>query len=386
MNQYRTWLRAGLTVCICLLLLTLAACSGSSPGEVTSPANGNGEEQPAGDQSPGESGTGQVIDEDDPRDQGDVVFSIYDIEVGDVIAGMEVVAIESASGDDAGHRDPHDAIIRFTGRKTISGRYTYFPPNDEFLANIVCMFIGDGVAAGLPQMAEDERTTSFCFANEDVAQAAFREPSAGTATVIIDDYTIVYYPSEVWNTATLVEAHAVAGRPLTKAITTYPEGMEQTDLYHLADIFWVPVTTYIPVDWEYRPAEDVKGDGMLLLPPVAEMGPVEIVLFPAAVSADEAENLARQRLEQEGFVDPAATETGEEWALLHLQAEDRQDSDPGAWRMAHLYLGRHGDRYFYVLNQLNRLEAVDGWETIIDVMFAQWLWTDTGEPLRGSLP
>lgn len=30
-------------------------------------------------------------------------------------------------------------------------------------------------------------------------------------------------------------------------------------------------------------------------------------------------------------------------------------SDPAAWRTAHLYLGNQGSRFFYVLNQLNRL-------------------------------
>lgn len=384
MHRFRAWVRLGIMAIACFAVLILAACTADVTNDTT-PEPGETIEQPeeppsAGNEDP-EYPDGQHED-DFNREERDAVFSLFDIEVGDMVAGLRVEAIESAEGDDDARRDPHNAVVRFSGRKQISGRFTYYPPQEEFVGGSICMLIGDGVAAGLPHMAEDTRFTWFCFTNLDDAVAVFKEPSAGTATVVIDAYTIVNYPSEVWNTATLVEALAVSGLPMTKAITTYSEGMEQTDLYRLADVFFVPVLTYIPFDWEYWPLEDENGVGMRFVPPHPDIGWIEIVIFDETLAASEAETLARQRLEEEGFSNTTATEPEESWSLVQLTAEDRSAADPAAWRVAHLHLGEHGGRNFYMLNLLNRLEAADGWETISEVVRSEWIWTDSWEPLR----
>lgn len=382
LNRSKTWLGLGFMLIACLALLALAACSGKKPADSTPPPSGNGAQQ-----SPGDGAQDAPGDQDAHGGDGvsDAIFSLFEIEVGDTVAGMRVEAIEAVEDDGSTGRDPHNVLIRFSGRKEITGRFTYHPPTDPFLANTVWMHIDDRDGAGLPHMLEDTRYTWFCFYNQDDAHAVFIEPGAGTATVVIDDYTIVYYPSEVWNTATLVEARSVISRPLVKSITTYPEGMEHTSEFQLVDVFWLPFLTYIPVDWQYQAIEDENGQGVLILPPFGDTGQVEIWIYHPEIEQDKVEELARTRLEEEGFLDPEPGFTDEDWPLVFLEAGDSTGPDAGSWRRANLYIGKHGDRYFHVLDQLNRLEAGDGWGPIVNVLFDEWLWTKTGELLREPL-
>lgn len=180
----------------------------------------------AGDcQSPTDSAR---IDEDAGEEPN--VFRFSDVQPGDKVAELTVTSVGPVD-ESSGARDPLDsdapipnASVRFSGQVVVTGYYTavsearqreladeagYYNPSHR-----VCMReIDKDSAARLPQMAGDSRSLSFCFRNIDEAAAALGEDTEGKATVVIDDYTINVFPSEVTNYARLVEVQEIHSLP-----------------------------------------------------------------------------------------------------------------------------------------------------------------------------
>lgn len=364
---------------VAILILTSCAAGNKSDGEPGDDQIDNG----ATVVTPGQpdiddGGTGDASDDQAAPEPANNVFQLATLQVGDTVAGMTV---KSITGYGDGSADPgpptiHDVRIEFEGRATVTGTYTYHLPEDEFLGNAVCIDVDETSQHLLPRMAGDERYLWFCFENEDEAQAAFGEPGFGTATVVIDNYTIIHYPSEVWNMATLIEASA-NGRPFVKSVTTQPEGMALTQQYRLVAFRPLPFTTYVPDNWQIEPFEE--GDiafGVRLLAP-GDYAWIEIVTYVPSISLDTVVAAARERLHGFPEISEAA---GPAWALETLQAADHS-GDPGNWRDAEVMVGEHAGSHFYVLNQLNLAEASDGWEPTVQAILDEWRWNDTGRPL-----
>lgn len=175
-----------------VLILALTACGASDGGDGDA-----AREDPAA-----------VAPETPPAGDRAHLFDVEQIQVGDVVAGMRVEAV-SAYGDPGQPPDMEfpSASVAFSGQVTLTGSFEYFPPDDEFFPEVVCFFPDETSAGRLPVMAGDGRNVWFCFDNVDEARRVFGgEPGTGTATVTIDAYTIHRYPSEVVNTAVLLEA------------------------------------------------------------------------------------------------------------------------------------------------------------------------------------
>lgn len=140
--------------------------------------------------SPGKPRTNTTTNRFDPRK----------VKRGDRILGFEVVSVEVSSM-------PNNRFYgktRFRGEVTLSGTYDAGQPGDEI--GLPCFYVDETSARKLPRFINDERTVWFCFNNPDKAKQVLG--GVGTqrkkATIVIKDYETVYYPSDVFDTATLV--------------------------------------------------------------------------------------------------------------------------------------------------------------------------------------
>lgn len=125
--------------------------------------------------------------------------------VGDLVGGMIVRSINIRYEDDQ-HRKY--GIVKFDGEVTVTGRYKVQPhvegpaPSDT-----VCFDHFDRAThAVLPKVRGILHLGYFCLSIESIplAKKHFPWPSEGTATIVIDQYSIPYIEAEAWQTARLV--------------------------------------------------------------------------------------------------------------------------------------------------------------------------------------
>ena len=117
---------------------------------------------------------------------------------------MEITSIEITPNPNS--EDDYWAKVKFKGQAAVTGNYKN-NVDDEFLADSISFRVDDGSSNLLPRLSHDTRFTWFTFSNQDLAKETFSPPgSEGVATVVIDNYVIYYAPTEVWNTAELIEA------------------------------------------------------------------------------------------------------------------------------------------------------------------------------------
>lgn len=146
------------------------------------------------------------------NEQESNIFSLSAIEVGDSVGSMIVTSIEPYNkkyrqGVPPTPLSDTNAAIAFKGDVELTGTYYYTTngiPSDEY-----CFSGLDEVSlTRLPQLDTDQRSVWFCFTNEDKAQELLGK-NRGTVTITVNAYEIQSFPSEVWNTATLVSVENV---------------------------------------------------------------------------------------------------------------------------------------------------------------------------------
>ena len=132
------------------------------------------------------------------------VFDVHQAQVGDVVAGLTISSLE-VSDPGAPYLTAH---VGFTGEVTVSGTVTAYDDHEQ-LGNAVCVSVDPASARVLPRMLQDTRYAWFCFTNSDVAAAeVFGTGTVTEASVVIDQFTINYAPTEMWNTARLLRVEA----------------------------------------------------------------------------------------------------------------------------------------------------------------------------------
>lgn len=137
-------------------------------------------------------------------------FNPSQLTLGDRVLGLDVVGIDVSA---FGH-DGYVGTVEFRGNVTVQGTYS---PQTELVGSdrgVPCFFVSDRSNIELPRFENDERLPWFCFTNPDAVEAAFDYTTAEQdATIVIDSYTTVFIPSDVYNEARfvrLVESQDVA--------------------------------------------------------------------------------------------------------------------------------------------------------------------------------
>jgi hypothetical protein len=132
------------------------------------------------------------------------IFDITDAKVGDVVAGMKIVSIEPFTP--GAKIEDDSAIVKFSGKVTITGNYIYNNEDAAFIYGEVCMENLDPISISNIPRVHPHRNVWFCFRNKEYAQSLFKpQGSYGTTTVVIDNYQVNELGAEIWNTAELVE-------------------------------------------------------------------------------------------------------------------------------------------------------------------------------------
>lgn len=172
------------------------------------------------------------------------------------------------------------------------------------------------------------------------------------------------------------ETEVTVGRSETKEITTYPEGMKQTDIYQLVASPSLPFSTYIPKDWNIELISDNKSQGVRLKPPVGnEKDYIAVVFFKENMDKSEVEQIFENILKhypnnkrEEKQYSPLPDSTLSIYTL---------NNNPGGPEsiVGNAILGKYGSRYFYILNRY-RIELGDGWAKVQGVVFDEWKWEE----------
>lgn len=100
-----------------------------------------------------------------------------------------------------------DITILFDGEVSLRGKYVNGSLEPAILSDETCFYVDKDQLQLIPRFEGDPRNDDvwFCFDNTDFAQKEFSpKGSKGNATIVINDYFIIYRGMMVWNTATLV--------------------------------------------------------------------------------------------------------------------------------------------------------------------------------------
>jgi len=128
-------------------------------------------------------------------------FDPRQLQPGEEFMGLEVVSVQTDSLPEYGVI----GRVQFRGQIALTGTYE---PNHQLSGNtkIPCFVVDEAAAKQLPRFRGDDRQVWFCFNNPEVAkqQLGGQDTQPKKAIIAIDDYETVYYPSDVFDTATLV--------------------------------------------------------------------------------------------------------------------------------------------------------------------------------------
>lgn len=315
------------------------------------------------------------------------LFDFDEIEPGDRVAGLTVRSVGpvDSSAEAAGPLDPTavtNASVEFSGEVVVTGEYVawteeehrersdvagYYNPRHR-----VCLRnLDERSLARLPRMRGDRRTPSFCFSNPEEAAEALGEGTAGKATVLIDEYDINLFPSEVANMAHLVEVRSITTLPMEKDIRLPTEAGEVEvphRLIHNRGPFW----TYVDERAEVEPLSDEEGR-LAGLRIGDDPDYVIIRYLPEGTTEEEAEQRLRDQV-AEHFTDPQYTDEDVGWAVTAFRL---QDEAPGVLGYARLI--EYRGWYFTVVARLPRNSETSA--AARQVLYEEWRWKDTGEML-----
>lgn len=135
-------------------------------------------------------------------------FTVKNIKVGDKIAGMTVKSIAPYDEEVKTLSLESNAKVRFTGQTTIMGTYYYECPGFEGKCSNseqrLCFKDLDNISQKkMPTLKDGRNPIWFCFSNVNEAKNLL-VPNTGKKTIVIDNYVLNVYPSEVIDTADLI--------------------------------------------------------------------------------------------------------------------------------------------------------------------------------------
>lgn len=130
-----------------------------------------------------------------------IKFDVEKVKIGDKLGNMTVTKLNGIKSETP---TINSALVNFKGRTEVTGKIQYHEPGG-FMAEAVCLGnLNKESLAKMPKMESDTREIWFCFNDLEGAKKKRLHTTTELVTVLIDNYSIVYYPSEVYNTADLI--------------------------------------------------------------------------------------------------------------------------------------------------------------------------------------
>jgi len=128
-------------------------------------------------------------------------FDCQEAKRNDTVAGMKIISIDYGSY----YKNICGANVEFSSKVAITGTYEHWS-KDEYFGDCVVFYPDENSKNKLPKMISDNRIIWFTFTNyKEAVQAFGSKGSEGIATIVINNYHIIWYETEVSNTAKLVE-------------------------------------------------------------------------------------------------------------------------------------------------------------------------------------
>lgn len=132
------------------------------------------------------------------------------IKAGDTFGDMVVVSVKPVRENMTQLPASENIIIHFQGAVEITGKYAYYDDNAYFGAMVCFSKLDRQSLNKMPILtaveASESAISEFCFDNQDYAETLFApKGSSGDATIIIDNYVFISYPTEGWNSAKLIK-------------------------------------------------------------------------------------------------------------------------------------------------------------------------------------
>lgn len=131
------------------------------------------------------------------------MVDLAQVQVGDSVLGLDVTHVDTSSLGSSGTV----GTVGFDGEITLTGTYTN-EPLAEAAPPVPCFYVAEESVNQLPQVEGDSRISWFCFTNGEAAQTALGDRTDEPVTIVIDQYTINYIPSDVTNEAEFVRLAA----------------------------------------------------------------------------------------------------------------------------------------------------------------------------------
>ncbi len=140
------------------------------------------------------------------------IFDLNSIQVGDKYADMTVVAIGKFSDNPNLPPEQPNVKINFSGPTQLDMVYDYIQTSMFSGSDMLCFKpMGQESIEKLPIAKEDQVNAGFCLISGSDEMAAAKimlglgdKDESGAATLIIDNYEYVSFPSEVFNTARII--------------------------------------------------------------------------------------------------------------------------------------------------------------------------------------
>ncbi|MBJ6362371.1 hypothetical protein ACFOQM_13875 [Paenibacillus sp. GCM10012307] len=164
-----------------------------------------------------------LLSHDTPRNKSNL-FDGTKLKVGDVIVGLTAVETNFQQTDIDNPNEVYGSAT-FSGEVELTGTYMIDPSSSS---GFTVSFYPDADSSGkIPRLKNDTRNSWFAINNvEDAQKLLLADKGTGKATIVIENYNIQYRPSDVFNTASLIQ---VKSNTITSRLT--PEEQERMKLW-----------------------------------------------------------------------------------------------------------------------------------------------------------
>lgn len=181
-------------------------------------------------------------------------------------------------------------------------------------------------------------------------------------------------------------------RPQTKEIVTWPEGVEERMVYNLYTHESMPFSTYLFPEWEGELVNRTGPNnepinGVYISPVEYDYGEIEILFFPVDVNEEEVKQYVLDNYVQNNPYQTYPADNGKDAEWFQWEVHDwplityrYQVQDEG--RLGYVRIGEHNDQLFLI--QEEYLELGEAFPHRSAVLYQEWIWTDTGEPLQSE--